>query len=112
MLFIFERSWIQISAQRQTILTEVFCDFLCPFRQTTIPQIRPHPLPSTSYPKHFSLIIPSIDATNSSLMVKKPYINNTPQKIRYTVKPLFIVFVGGLKKKQWIRENNRCGNHS
>jgi hypothetical protein len=29
-----------------------------------------------------------------------------------TVKPLFIVFVGGLKKKQWIRENNRCGSHS
>jgi hypothetical protein len=31
---------------------------------------------------------------------------------RYTVKPLFIVFVGGLKKKQWIWENNRCGSHS
>jgi hypothetical protein len=29
-----------------------------------------------------------------------------------TVKPLFTVFVGGLKKKQWIRENNRCGSHS
>jgi hypothetical protein len=29
----------------------------------------------------------------------------------YTVKPLFIDFVGGLKKKQWIRENNRCGSH-
>jgi hypothetical protein len=29
-----------------------------------------------------------------------------------TVKPLFIGFVGGLKKKQWIQENNRCGNHS
>jgi hypothetical protein len=29
-----------------------------------------------------------------------------------TVKPLFIVFVGGLKKKQWIWENNRCGSHS
>jgi hypothetical protein len=29
-----------------------------------------------------------------------------------TVKPLFIVFVGGLKKKQWIRENNRCRSHS
>jgi hypothetical protein len=28
-----------------------------------------------------------------------------------TVKPLF-VFVGGLKKKQWIRENNRCRSHS
>jgi hypothetical protein len=27
-----------------------------------------------------------------------------------TVKPLFIVFVGSLKKKQWIRENNRCGS--
>jgi 1-phosphatidylinositol-5-phosphate 4-kinase len=32
--------------------------------------------------------------------------------ISYTVKPLFIVFVGGLEKKQWIRENNRCGSHS
>jgi hypothetical protein len=30
----------------------------------------------------------------------------------YTVKPLFIVFMGGLKKKQWIRENNRCESHS
>jgi hypothetical protein len=30
----------------------------------------------------------------------------------YMVKPLFIVFVGGLKKTQWIRENNRCGTHS
>jgi hypothetical protein len=29
-----------------------------------------------------------------------------------TVKPLFIVFVRGLKKKQWIWENNRCGSHS
>jgi hypothetical protein len=29
-----------------------------------------------------------------------------------TVKPLFIVFIGGLKKKQWIWENNRCGSHS
>jgi hypothetical protein len=29
-----------------------------------------------------------------------------------TVKPLFIVFVGGLKKKQWIRENSRCRSHS
>jgi hypothetical protein len=29
-----------------------------------------------------------------------------------TVKPLFVVFVGGLKKKQWIRENNRCGSQS
>jgi hypothetical protein len=29
-----------------------------------------------------------------------------------TMKPLFIVFVGGLKKKQLIRENNRCGSHS
>jgi hypothetical protein len=29
-----------------------------------------------------------------------------------TVKPLFFVFVGGLKKKQWIRESNRCGSHS
>jgi hypothetical protein len=29
-----------------------------------------------------------------------------------TVKPLFIAFVGGLKKKQWIQENNRCGSHS
>jgi hypothetical protein len=29
-----------------------------------------------------------------------------------TVRPLFIVFVGGLKKKQWIRESNRCGSHS
>jgi hypothetical protein len=28
------------------------------------------------------------------------------------VKPLFIVWIGGLKKKQWIRENNRCGSHS
>jgi hypothetical protein len=28
------------------------------------------------------------------------------------VKPLSIVFVGGLKKKQWIRENNWCGSHS
>jgi hypothetical protein len=27
-----------------------------------------------------------------------------------TVKPLFIVFVGGLEKKRWIRENNRCGS--
>jgi hypothetical protein len=32
--------------------------------------------------------------------------------IPYTVKPLFIVFVGGLKKKQWIRENDRCGIRS
>jgi hypothetical protein len=31
--------------------------------------------------------------------------------VGYTVKPLFIVFVRGLKKKQWIRENNRCGSH-
>jgi hypothetical protein len=30
----------------------------------------------------------------------------------YTVKPLFIVFVWGLKKKQWIQKNNRCGSHS
>jgi hypothetical protein len=30
----------------------------------------------------------------------------------YTVKPLFIVFVRGLKKKQWIWENNICGSHS
>jgi hypothetical protein len=30
----------------------------------------------------------------------------------YTVKPLFIVFVRGLKKSQWIRENNRCRSHS
>jgi hypothetical protein len=30
----------------------------------------------------------------------------------YTVKPLFIVFVGGLKKKRWIRENNRWGRNS
>jgi hypothetical protein len=30
----------------------------------------------------------------------------------YTVKPLFIVFIGGLKKKQWILENNRCRSHS
>jgi hypothetical protein len=29
-----------------------------------------------------------------------------------TVKPLFIVFLRGLKKKQWIRENNRFGSHS
>jgi hypothetical protein len=29
-----------------------------------------------------------------------------------TVKPLFIVFVGSLKKKQWVRENYRCGSHS
>jgi hypothetical protein len=30
-----------------------------------------------------------------------------------TVKPLFIVFAGGLKKKQWIREkNNRWGSHN
>jgi hypothetical protein len=29
-----------------------------------------------------------------------------------TVKPLFIVFIGGLKKKRWIRENNRCGSCS
>jgi hypothetical protein len=28
------------------------------------------------------------------------------------VKPLFIVFVRGLKKKQLIRENNRCWSHS
>jgi hypothetical protein len=34
------------------------------------------------------------------------------EEIRNTVKPLFIVFVGGLKKKQWIRESNRCGSHS
>jgi hypothetical protein len=32
--------------------------------------------------------------------------------VLYTVKPLFIVFVWGLKKKQWIWENNRCGSHS
>jgi hypothetical protein len=29
-----------------------------------------------------------------------------------TVKRLFIVFIGGLKKKQRIRENNRCGSHT
>jgi hypothetical protein len=29
-----------------------------------------------------------------------------------TVKPLFIIFVRGLKKKQWIREKNRCGSLS
>jgi hypothetical protein len=29
-----------------------------------------------------------------------------------TVKPLFIVSVWGLKKRQWIQENNRCGSHS
>jgi hypothetical protein len=29
-----------------------------------------------------------------------------------TVKPLFIIFVGGLKKEHWIRENNRWGSHS
>jgi hypothetical protein len=29
-----------------------------------------------------------------------------------TVKPLFIVFIGGLKKKHWIWENNRCRSHS
>jgi hypothetical protein len=28
-----------------------------------------------------------------------------------TVKPLFIVFVWGLKKKQWIWENNSCGSN-
>jgi hypothetical protein len=27
-----------------------------------------------------------------------------------TVKPLFIVFIGGLKKKRWFWENNRCGS--
>jgi hypothetical protein len=29
-----------------------------------------------------------------------------------TVKPLFIIFVRGLKKKRRIQENNRCGSHS
>jgi hypothetical protein len=29
-----------------------------------------------------------------------------------TVKPLFIAFVGGLKQKRLMRENNRCGIHS
>jgi hypothetical protein len=27
-----------------------------------------------------------------------------------TVKPRFLAFVGGLKKKRWIRENDRCGS--
>jgi hypothetical protein len=37
---------------------------------------------------------------------------NAKQLFYCTVKPLFIVFVGGLKKKRWIRENNRFGSHS
>jgi hypothetical protein len=40
-------------------------------------------------------------------------IHDFPQSFQAnTVKPLFIVFVGGLEKKQWIRENSRCGSHS
>jgi hypothetical protein len=37
---------------------------------------------------------------------------NKECRYHYTVKPLFIIFVGGLKNKQWIRENYRCGSHS
>jgi hypothetical protein len=29
--------------------------------------------------------------------------------VQYTVKPRFIVFVGGPEKKRWLRENDRCG---
>jgi hypothetical protein len=35
----------------------------------------------------------------------------TSDKKHGIVKPLFIVFVGCLKKKQCIRANNRCGSH-
>jgi hypothetical protein len=50
-----------------------------------------------------------LDRTESGI---QNYIYTILRKIMYTVKPLFIVFVRGLKKKQWIWENNRCGSHS
>jgi hypothetical protein len=36
----------------------------------------------------------------------------THRNHQFMVMAIFIVFVGGLKKKQWIQENNRCRSHS
>jgi hypothetical protein len=49
----------------------------------------------------------SMDASDFTTLLLQCFNDNWN-----TVKPLFIVFVGGLKKKQWIRENNRCRSHS
>jgi hypothetical protein len=68
------------------------------------------------------LILSLFLAPSGSLKAPTPAYNHTTSSMlsssalflggRYTVTPLFIVFVGGLKKKQCIRENNRCGSHS
>jgi hypothetical protein len=56
----------------------------------------------------FFLVIPDSSSHVDSFSPSGNYEN--PEYS--TVKPLFIVFDRGLKKKQWIRENNRCGSHS
>jgi hypothetical protein len=62
--FVFRRSRVQISAQGLAILTEVFRGFPQSLQENSriVPYIRPWPLPSTTFPIHYSPIILSFDA--------------------------------------------------
>jgi hypothetical protein len=77
--FVFWGFRVEISAQRPSILTQVFRSFPQSVKGNTgiMPQIRPWPLPSTFFPIHYSLIIPSYDAVQSEILtalVNKPFI--------------------------------------
>jgi hypothetical protein len=62
------KSWIQISARRVAVLTDVFLVFL-QINAGIVPEIRPRKLPPTSFPIHHSPIFSS-DAVLSELLRK------------------------------------------
>jgi hypothetical protein len=53
-----------------------------------------------------SFCVNQVIKTDNLMPINSEYRMEKKASNIYTVKPLSIVFVGGLKKKQWIRENN------
>lgn len=86
-----------VSARRLVILAKAFlCGFPQPLEATTriVLQIMPQPLPSKSFPIHYSVIIQSFDIQSELLKVflNKPRMQNKTENLMYSEVASYAIF--------------------